>query len=55
VNLKRFDDTREVLEAAFLVEFDDYPQLLAAKTELLDLSGAVKIKFLDNKGLGGYI
>jgi uncharacterized membrane protein YhiD involved in acid resistance len=53
VSLKRFDDTGEVLEAAFLVELDGFPQLEAARTDLQDLGNAVQITFLDNKGLVG--
>ena len=53
VSLKRFDDTRELLEAAFLVEFQDFPQLEFAKSDLHQLGDGVKITFLDNKGLGG--
>jgi hypothetical protein len=54
VSLRRFDDTTEMLEAAFLVEFEDFPQLEAARTDLHKLGDAMKITFLDNKGLGGY-
>jgi uncharacterized membrane protein YhiD involved in acid resistance len=52
VSLKRFDDSGELLEAAFLVEFDDFPQLEATKSELHGLDESIRITFLDNKGLG---
>jgi len=50
VNMKRFDETGEVLEASFLVDFSDYSQLENAKDELSRLSDAVKITFLDPQG-----
>jgi hypothetical protein len=53
VSLKRFDDTKELLEAAFLVEFEGFPQLEATKSDLQQIGEAVKITFLDSKGLGG--
>ena len=51
VVLKRFDETREVLEAAFLVEFSDFEQLNKSKAELKNLDSLLKISFLDNKGV----
>jgi len=51
VNMKRFDETKEVLEASFLVEFDSFEQLEAAKAELRRLNKHINIAFLDNKGL----
>jgi uncharacterized membrane protein YhiD involved in acid resistance len=53
VSLKRFDDTKELLEASFLVEFEDFPHLEASKAELQKLGDAVKVTLLDNKGIGG--
>lgn len=53
VRMKRFDDTKELLEASFLVEFGDFSHLEASKTELQRLGDAVKVTFLDNKGIGG--
>ena len=51
VDLKRFDETSEVLEASFLIEFSNVEQLNKMKTALLEMSDSVKISFLDNKGL----
>lgn len=51
VDIKRFDETKEILEASFLVEFDDFEQLQMAKCELQKLNEHVKITFLDNKGI----
>ena len=47
VDIKRFDETREMLEASFLVEFSDFSQLEKAKNELNQLSDSVKVTFLD--------
>jgi hypothetical protein len=53
VSLKRFDDAHEILEAAFLVEFDGFPQLEAARRDLRRLGEAVNVSFLDRNGVGG--
>lgn len=53
VSLKRFDDSGELLEALFQVELVGYSQLESAKAELQQLGDAVKVTFLDNRGLGG--
>ena len=53
VNLKRFDETNEVLEASFLVEYDNFSKLNESKTELEKLGDSVRVSFLDNKGLMG--
>ncbi len=53
VNLKRLDESKEILEASFLVEFDNVDQLNKSKSELQELSDSVKITFLDNKGIIG--
>lgn len=50
-NLKRFDETKEALEASFLVEFDGFPQLEASRLDLKALGDSVRITFLDNKGI----
>jgi len=53
VNMKRFDETKEQLEASFLVAFDSIEQLNKAKTELQRQGESVRITFLDNKGIVG--
>ncbi|UCC51021.1 MAG: DUF4956 domain-containing protein [Anaerolineaceae bacterium] len=53
VSLKRFDDSGELLEALFQVEFGGYSQLESTKSELMQLGDEVKVTFLDNRGLGG--
>ena len=51
VDLKRFDETQELLEATFLVEFDSFEKLNESKDELQKASEQVRITFLDNKGI----
>lgn len=51
VNLKRFDETKQVLEASFLVEFASFEQLNRSKAELKQLDDSIKVTFLDNKGI----
>lgn len=51
VKLKRFDETKDVLEASFLVEFDNIEQLNKSKLELQALNNSVKITFLENQGI----
>ena len=51
VKFKRFDETSDILEASFLVEFDNLSQLKDAKKKLRELDKALQITFLDNKGL----
>ncbi len=51
VNLRRFDETDNALEASFLVEFSDFAQLNAGRNSLNELSSRIRITFLDNKGV----
>ncbi len=51
VDMKRFDEAKDMLEASFLIEFDGTEKLYAAKAELQKLNDSVKITFLDNKGI----
>ncbi|MDN5211582.1 DUF4956 domain-containing protein [Fulvivirgaceae bacterium BMA12] len=51
VNIKRFDETNDNLEASFLIELDDFDKLDEAKTSLLALNEGMKVSFLDNKGV----
>ena len=54
VNLKRFDETSEMIEASFLVEFDDIEQLNNSKKELQRLDDELRITFLDTKSIMSY-
>jgi uncharacterized membrane protein YhiD involved in acid resistance len=51
INLKRFDQSKAMLEASFLVEFRDFNQFKEAKNALQELSDSLKISFMDNKGI----
>jgi len=51
VNMKRVDETKEIMEASFLVEFSDYDQFKKTKAELQALNDSTKITFMDNKGI----
>ena len=50
VIMKRFDETKEMLEASFLIEFDKLEQLQKAKSELQKINDSLNITFLDNRG-----
>ena len=52
VELRRFDETEELIEASFSIEIDNFEKLNEAKTELRKLSKSIQITFLDNKGVG---
>ncbi len=50
--LMRFDESPNMVEASYLVEFANSAQFEAAKNALKTLSDDLRITFLDNKGLG---
>jgi len=49
VNMKRFEETDNNLEASFLVKYDDFEKLNQSKAELRRLSPGIEINFIDNK------
>jgi uncharacterized membrane protein YhiD involved in acid resistance len=51
VDLKRFDETSEAIEASFRVEFEDFGRLEEVKRELLTAHRNLKITFLDVQGV----
>ncbi len=51
VNLKRLNETGDLIEAAFLVEFENYEQFERSRNELIRMNDSVHINFLDNKGV----
>lgn len=51
VDMRRFDETKEMLEASFLIEFDNFEQLQTLRSNLQKLNDSIKITFLDNKGV----
>ena len=50
VDLKRLDETKETLEASFMIESPNFNQLNKAKGELQKLNENINITLLDNKG-----
>ena len=51
VKLLRFDETAEVLETSYVIEFKRVSNLSKAKAELQTLSPSLEISFLDNRGI----
>lgn len=51
VNLRRFDETKDLIEATLMIEAGSFDQINKAKTELQNFNDSIKITFLDNKGL----
>jgi hypothetical protein len=51
IKLLRFDETEDVLESSFVIEFRKVADLSQAKSELQSLSPTMQISFLDNKGI----
>lgn len=52
VTLKRFDETKEELEAAFLVEYAGFSELEESRLQLKAAGESVRVTFLDNQGIG---
>jgi hypothetical protein len=50
VNMTRFDEKDNLLEAAFLIEFDTFDQLETTRSLLQDMSGIQKVSFLESRG-----
>jgi len=51
-SIKRFDENKDVLEASFLVEVDNYEKLNQSKAELRKLNDTMTISFMQNNGVG---
>ena len=51
VDLRRLDETKEILEVSFMIEIRDFNQLNKAKNEIQKLNETLTITFLDNKGI----
>ncbi len=49
--LKRFDETKNEIEASYLINFQDIEQLNAAKTALQACGSSVRVSFVDNEGI----
>ena len=51
VDLRRVEESPDLLEASFLVEFDDIEQLTRSKEELRRLNESMQISFVDHQGI----
>ena len=51
LSLKRYDETKEKIEVAYLLNFIDFEKMNQSKKELLVLNDSLKITFLDNRGI----
>lgn len=51
VDMKRFDGTKEMLEASFMIDPGNFEELELMNTELQKLNDSVKITFLDSRGV----
>jgi len=51
LNLMRFDESKDSVEAAYLVSFDDYKQLEAAGSALRAKTDSITVSFVNNDGL----
>lgn len=51
IDLRRFDENHDRLEATFLVELANFNKLEQAKQELQLIDNSLSISFLDNKGI----
>lgn len=50
-SLKRFDETQDLLETTFVVEFASYDQLEKTKRCIKEINDSITITYLDNKGI----
>jgi len=50
VNLKRFDDKDDTLEAAFYIDVDNFDSLANLKKDLDSLSKSISISYIDKVG-----
>jgi len=51
VALKRFDENEDLMEASFIVEFDDFKKWSHCKTLMQEADESVKISLLDSTGI----
>lgn len=51
VNLRRLDENKDMIEIAFLVEFESFEKLSASKSALYKLDDGMKLAYLDNQGI----
>lgn len=51
VNMRRFDETKEKMEAFFVVEFKEYEKLKNTNIALRSINDSIKITFMDHKDI----
>ncbi len=51
VNLRRLDETSDVLELSFMVEFENVNSLEIMKSEIKKIDKSITFNFIDNKGI----
>ena len=51
LQLQRYDSDNKILEASFLIEFNNYNQFISMKENLQSLGETVNFTFLDNQGI----
>ena len=51
INLKRYDENDQIIEASFLIELKNYKALTETKDKLKSIDPSISISFLDNKGV----
>ena len=51
VSVTRFDETRESLEASFLVDVEDFSRLNALRKALRELHESITVSFLESRGV----
>lgn len=49
VSLKRFDETKNSMEASFFIKYNEFEKLNQTRKNLRELSDSLEITFLDNK------
>ena len=51
LKLQRYDSNNDILEASFMIDFNNYNQFLSAKKSLESMGEKVNFTFLDNEGI----
>ena len=51
INIKRLEESDNIIEISFLVEFENIEKLEIVKSELFKLSPKINFNFIDNKGI----
>jgi len=51
INLKRFDEENDRIEASFIIDCSEFEKLNKIKLDLQEINNAMRITFMDNKGI----